>query len=345
MRNITEAASNLIKTLPSDSLFDKFKIPTLLGFAIIILGIFAGVILVSSKQIFISKASPDIAPQNVTVSNLSDTEATISYQTSTPVTSFINFGQITPNEQTILEDKDLSQADEQNPSSGAKPQPRLVHYITLKNLLPKTTYQYKIITGKKLGEIQNLTTASPLNSQVGFRPIIGSVIDKDSPLTEGVVYLSIAGATTQSAQIKASGNFLIPVSQIRKDDLTDTYSLTDDTLAKLIVISNSGSASALFKFKISGNTLPPLELGRDVDLTNFLEPTPKPASPSAQELNEQSSSTNKFDLNGDGRVNATDNAIILQNFGSKPKNNKADLNNDGKVDQKDLDLMAKQINQ
>lgn len=309
-------------------IFDKFKIPTLLGLGVIIVGIIAGVFLVVKEQIFLSQAATNLTLQNITLSNLTDDSATISWQTSTPIASFITFGQTSPDEQTILDDRDT------NLPTG-KPKAYSIHYVTIKNLLPKTTYQYKIVSGKILSEINKFTTAAPLNSQTGFRPIIGSVLDEDKPLNEGVAYLSIADTATLSSLIKDTGNFLIPLSQIRKADLSDTYPLTEDTTIKLTVISAKGSVNALFKFKTSDNTLPALKIGQDVDLTTQ---TQKPAIPSDEELN-------IYDLNNDGKINAADNAIILQNFGKNPQNKKADLNKDGVVDQKDLDLIAKQINQ
>lgn len=301
--------------------FDKFKIPTLLGLSIIIIGIITGVFLALREQTFISKASPSVTAQNITLSNISDTEVVISWETSAAVPSFVTLGQANPNETTVLDDRDT------HPPAGG-PKARLIHYVTIKNLLPKTSYQYKIITGKTLSEISQFITAAPLYNQIGFRPIIGTVLDKDTPLDEGLVFLSIADATTQSAQVK-SGNFLIPLSQIRKSDLSDIFPLSEGTTGKLQVYSDKGSASALFKLNLSNDPLPPLRLGQNIDLTN-------------QPITEK---VNRYDLNDDGKINAADNAIILDNFGKDPKDKKADLNGDGIVDQKDLDLMAKQINQ
>lgn len=306
----------------------ELKIPTLLGLGVILIGIIGGVILTLREQVFVSKASPDVTAQNITLSNISDTEVTVSWQTSAPTISFVTYGQTNPSEQTVLNDQDSSQA-------AGKPIAHLIHFATIKNLLPKTTYQYKIMTGKIASNVAKFTTATPISQQIGFRPIIGSVLDGNKPLEEGVVYLSIANASLQSAQVK-TGNFLIPLSQIRNSDLSDNFPLSEDTIGKLTVISEKGNVNALIKLRNSSSPLPPLKLGQDIDLT--IESTPAPASPSAQEII-------IYDLNGDNKINATDNAIILQNFGKNPKNKKADLNSDGVVDQKDLDLMAKQINQ
>lgn len=299
--------------------FDKFKIPTVLGLGIIIAGIAVGTVMVLREQTFISQASPDATAQNITVTNITDTQVTISWQTSVPTTSFVTFGITNPNEQTVLDDRDTK-----------IPQAYSLHYVTLKNLLPKTTYQYKITSGKIQSETGKVTTATPLKLQTGFRPIVGSVLDGDKPLNEGIAYLSIANATTQSFLIKSSGNFLIPVSQIRKTDLSGSFPTAEDTVAKLTIVSANKQATAIFKLGSFDKGLPSISLGENLDLLEV-------------------SDLDKYDLNGDGRVNTTDYAIILQNAGNPPaggpQNPKADLNSDGVVDQKDLDLMLKQINQ
>lgn len=307
----------------------KLKIPTLLGLAIIIAGIIVGVFLVLREQVFTSRASPDATPKNITLSNLTDAEATISFETSAPVFSFITFGQTNPDEHTALDTRDS------NPREGAS-KLHSIHYFTLKNLLPKTVYQYKVITGKKSSDILKFTTAAPLSQQSGFKPIIGSVLYKDAPLSEGIAYLSIADATMQSALIKSSGNFLIPISQIRKSDLSDGFLVTDEIVAKLTIVSNDGQSNVLFKLTAFDKGLPPVKLGADLDLTNII-PSPQP-SLLIQDLS-------IYDLNNDGKINSADNAILLQNSGKNFKNKKADLNEDGVVDKKDSDLMAKQINQ
>ncbi len=313
------------------NIINKFKIPTILGLGIIVMGIIVGVYLTVREQVFISHASPNITPQNITLSNITDDSVTISWKTQSPVSSFISYGAENPAGSIALDDRDS------NP-----PAPYSIHYATIKNLLPKTSYQFKIVSGKNSSEVSKFTTASPINQQVLFNPVIGSIIDADKPLNSGIVYLSIADATTLSSLVKDSGNFLIPLSQIRKKDLSESFPLTDETLIKLTIVSDKGQTNAIFKLKDSENTLPTIKLGTDLDLTANPSPNPTffstPAPSPAPVLN-------KFDLNGDGKVNAADNAIILQNIGKKGKNLPADLNGDGVVDQKDLGLMAKQINQ
>ena len=302
--------------------FNKFKIPTFLGLGIILIGIASGVFLVLREQTFLSKAAPTLTPQNITLTNISDDTITISWQTSSLAPSFITFGQNSPSEKTVLDERDEN-----------SPKPQIVHSVAIKNLLPKTTYQFKIFSGKLASDILKFTTASPIINQTGFTPIIGSVLDGNSPLDDGIVYLSIQGATTQSALIK-EGNFLIPLSQIRTTDLADTFKLAEGTTAKLTIYSEKGNSSASFKLKPSSRPLPSIKLGQNIDLI-IPEETPE-SIPIPKELD-------KFDLNSDGKMNAADNAIILQNFGKNPKNLEADLNGDKVVNQKDLNLMSERL--
>jgi len=50
--------------------FERFKIPTLAGLGIILAGIVAGVVLILSEQTFLTEASPNFTPKNITVSNI-----------------------------------------------------------------------------------------------------------------------------------------------------------------------------------------------------------------------------------------------------------------------------------
>lgn len=299
---------------------NKFKIPTILGLGIIILGLTSGLYLVLRQQSFLSQAAPSLVPQNITLTNQTEDSMTISWQTNSPSVSFVTFGQSNPGEQTVLDSKDAT-----------SPKPHLTHYVILKNLLPQTRYQFKIISNKITSDIQSFDTAKPLTSQGKTTPIIGTVLDENTTLNDGIVYLAINGATTQSALIKSGGNFLIPLSYIRKSDLSDLYPVTEDTIAKITIISDKGTASINFKLNTNSTPLAPVKLGQNIDLTeNSPEPSPTTIN-------------NEYDLNTDGKINSADNAIILQNFGKKGKNIPGDLNDDEVINQKDLDLMAQKL--
>lgn len=311
----------------------KFKIPTILGLCIISLGIIAGVYLNFREQTFLSQAAPSLTPQNINVTNVTDDSVVISWQTSSSTTSFVTFGQNNPGEQTALDDKDGTDG----------PKPHQIHYVTLKNLLPKTSYQFKIVSGKITSNIERFQTSQPATNKTSFVPVIGTVLADNTPLNEGIVYLSIPGAVNQSAPLKMEGNFLIPLSGIRKDDLSDIYPLTDGTTAKLTIHTDKGEASMLFNLQESSPPLPPIRIGENLDLT-IPEESPQPSPSAIKDLG-------IYDLNGDGTVNSADYSILSSCFGKKLSNvlqgdipcAKTDLNEDKTVNKKDLDLMNKKF--
>lgn len=291
---------------------NKFKIPTILGLAVIVSGIGAGIFLVVREQMLTAKASPDLQPQNIIITNIDDQSFAVSWQTAAAAIAFLTYGQTKADEQVALDDRD------QNPPAGG-PTPLSLHHVSVKNLEPNTTYKYRIVSGKLKSEIFAVTTAAPATSLSGAKPVIGSVLNGNEALEDGIVYLSIQGAITQSALIKRSGSFLIPLSSMRKKDLTDIFQSNGDQTAKITILSDQGTANAVFKLQ-HFQTLPPIKLGQNVDLL----------SPSSDQIN-------KLDLNKDGLINSSDYAIALKN--------QVDLNGDEVFNQKDLDLLQKQINQ
>ncbi len=283
--------------------------------------------MVVRNQTITTKASPDTLPKDIVISNIGDQTITISWQTVSETTSFVTYGLNSPNEQTALDDRDND-----------IPSPKFTHHVTISNLIPQTEYSYKIVSGNNSSETSKFQTAPTLSDQSGSKPVIGSVLDKDGqPLKDGIVYLTVSGAVTQSAPVKEYGNFLIPINQIRTQDLTSLLIPEEMTFAKITAIGSKGQATALIKLGSFENPLGPLKLGEDVDLSS-----PNPSS--SPEASSSAQSTRNFDLNADNRVNSSDYAIILRNFGKSPKDKKADINGDNVVDQKDLDLIFKEIN-
>lgn len=299
----------------------KLKIPTLLGLAIIFLGMGAAVFLALREQTLTTQASPDQTPQNVAVTNIEDKSLSISWQTSVAVPAFISYGQSSFS-QTAIDDRD-----------GGAPKPRTTHHITVKNLAPQTTYKFRLTTGKLIyPKILTFTTAPETEAQNGLNAVQGLGMEGSEAVSDGIVYLSVVGATIQSAPMKNLGNFIIPVSKMRREDLQDIFQPDQNTTAKIRLISATGEATAQVRLSEIEDPIGPLKIGQNLDLTI-------PATPSATPTPD----TTKYDLNGDGTLNTSDYTIVRRNLGSSPKDKKADLNSDGVVDQKDLDLILESI--
>lgn len=247
------------------NLLENLRIPTLLGLFVLVLGLGATIYLTGQNLNLSTKAAPEENPKNILVTNIDDSSATISWQTDSNTTGFVTFGIGSAN-QTVLDDRDND-----------SPQPRITHHVSLKNLDPQTTYQFKTHSGKISSAPAEFTTSSQFESN-GFKPIIGSVLDDNRPEIGGILYLQIDGAITQSSVIKSLGNFIIPISKIRSLDLKNlTPSLGSS--AKLVVYSDNGqTGSATITIENSDKPFI-LKVGQNLDLTNTLGiATPAPDS-------------------------------------------------------------------
>lgn len=94
----------------------------------------------------------------------------------------------------------------------------------------------------------------------------------------------------------------------------------------------------MFVLKKNSALLPPVHLGQNLDLT-ITEETPLEA-------------TNlDYDLNGDGKINSADYALLSSCLGKSPNTslaegkscNKTDINKDGSINQQDMDLMTQKF--
>ncbi len=296
------------------SLLTKFRIPTLLGLFLIIGGMIGGVYLVLQNQTLQTKASADLIPQKIEVTNIEDSGFSLSWRTNQPITGFMVIN-INGSDQTILDDQDTN-----------VPKPRLLHHVSAKNLTPQTAYQYRIVSGKLKLPPSQVTTAS-LDSPNITSPIIGQILSTGQSSNQGLVFLEVAGTIKQSTTIKNYGNFVIPINQIRKSDISGIF-VPDDAAIGRITIIDENLQETIIDFYLK-NPLPPIQGGSNINLTQKPPVLGKTVS--------------IFDLNGDGQINSSDYSLILQNFGRNSKNKKTDLNSDGVVDQKDLDLIQKQM--
>lgn len=291
------------------------KIPTLVGMGILLLGLTGGVFLVTQNQTLKSKAAVSSQPKNINTVNLNNTSASIYWQTDEATTGFIQAGIGTQTKKVYRDDRDLS-----------SPQPHKLHFVTLTNLEPETTYSYQIYSASIVYPLEALnfkTTSTITNGN--WPPLVGTIIDANNQLIdEAIITLNLPEAQKLATITKTGGNFILPLSEIKTADLTKSLANQVYT-AKLDILGTVKNAQATVSIPSQLTALPLIILGSNVDLTQ-----------------KAGTEINKYDLNSDGVVNFSDLSIILQNFGpiDKAKNPKVDLNNDKIVDQKDVNLLT-----
>ena len=185
------------------------RIPTILGVIILIIGIISGVFLVQRAQIFKLGASPETTPQDVRVTNVSDSSATISWITDKETVAFITWGDSQSLKETTLENN--SQAKQ-------------IHSITITDLSPSKTYFFKINSDSTLYDNDNdpwqIKTGPILSSSSTSNMLSGTITTVAGQPAVGVlVYVTSGNIAPLSVITSNSGQWLIPLSSARSLNL------------------------------------------------------------------------------------------------------------------------------
>lgn len=247
------------------------RIPTLLGLFIIVLAIGVTSYLVGQNTFFQGHASPTSTPENIRITNITDTSVTISYTTPGYVLGTLNFGKDTTLGQTVTDDKDKNQIKEHK-----------IHSFSINNLSPSAKYYFSITSGQESflnnGAPYQLTTGPNLKStgNVGF--IVGKVVSPEGKNpNEAEVFATSDGVSPLSTNIKNDGTYTISLENLRKEDLSSFLSLKSSSIIKLLVISDTGSSSIQIQAK-GINNVPVIVLSQDYDFAESETPTPTPTS-------------------------------------------------------------------
>lgn len=302
----------------------EIRIPTILGLGVLVFGLVIGMFLVSQNQSLFTKAAPSMIPKNITVLNLDSSSASIFWQTDQPSSGFIQAGIATNLDHTFTDERDLGQV-------GGK---HLFHFVTLTDLKPQTTYHYRLFAGSSFYPQDTPLTVKTTEeiAPSSQKPLIGRLVDQvKKPVEEALIVLQLDKAQPIGTILKLSGNFILPLANLKTQTLDRLLDLESTVSAKLIITTPSSVNTVLLNLPFNSLSLPVLMVGQDLDLI------PKAATTSSS-----IKATNgliRFDLNKDGVINVLDYAIIVNNLGKNPKRKAADLNGDGIVDQKDLDLI------
>ena len=265
----------------------EMRIPTLLGMAIIVVGIVATSFLAKKGVTFLGFASPSQTPENIRITNISDTSLTVSYTTADKVLGSVNFGTTETLGNTTIDDTD----------ENGKIFPRTVHVSTLKNLAPSTMYFFSIISGDTTflqnGKSFSMATAPRITTQPSNGvQVSGKIVFPNDTNTEGLVYVTAVGTQTLSTTVKPDGSYTISLL-LRSQDLSSYISLSENSLLKMLIAGPSVTSTVTL-FANQTHPVPTIILSKDYDFTlgttpiatpsanvNFPSLLAAPASPSA----------------------------------------------------------------
>jgi len=249
------------------------RIPTILALLLIVAGLGSAVYLERTTQLITSSASSSSAPEMIRVTNLSDTYFTVSWFTANPETGAV-----------LLTDGNSQTTHVDDRDTDLIPRARTTHHITLRGLKESTDYRISIVSGKQTCSSNNnctqLTqkTLTRISTPLNLPPIHGSVISKDNKPSEGsVVYVTIGKNFPLSTQTDSAGIWVIPLTNLRSENLESPPLLSDSDIIQISVISSpSVSASAVTSMNNVRNNeaIPPIILGGNYNFIEVMEKLP-----------------------------------------------------------------------
>lgn len=259
------------------------RIPTLIGIIFIMIGIALTSLLVNQGVLFTGRAAPTATPENLRITNISDTSFTVSYRTQAKVLGSLSFGTSKSLGSIATDDRDQQTGNIKNYQ---------VHHITVKDLKPSTKYFFTIVSGNENFSNNNepfeVTTAEALSAEPSsVKPATGNVVLPDGTKPqEGIVYLTVSEGQTISTLLKSDGSYILPLNSLRKKDLSSYFSFSQETIIQMLIMDPS-SQSSLTLLQKQANPVPTITLSKNYDFAaNTSSSTPSAelnqATPSAE---------------------------------------------------------------
>lgn len=231
---------------------NRKKLPTILGVIILVIGVVAGVFLINSKTIFKIGANIASTPNNVRFSNITDSEATITWNTDIESKGFVKWGST----QSGLSKVALDVNDKNS----------FVHSTTITGMKPASTIYFKINSDgddyDNAGIPWQFTTNTTKTTKLENLIATGIILQADgsTPAT-AIISLNVNG-TILTAITSIEGTFIIPVS-----NYIETVNAT--TAIEITVNGGQlGNASAVI-YPTHIKTIPTIVLGKSYDFRSL----------------------------------------------------------------------------
>lgn len=244
------------------------KIPTI--FAIFLLLSIITTVFAIDKQFInnYTKASGSGKPQNVHFSNISDNSFTLSWLTEESTIGSIDF---------VADKFKISLLDDLDSDNITRP--RNTHSVTIKNLEPDTNYNVTIRGGLKCNNTENCPsftqkTGMKIPSTLSIPPIKGSLSDEyGKPANTALIYVLAGKSALVSTRVDSAGLWVIPLSNLRTQDLLSRIPLSDDDLIQITARFglNRTSTSIIDIKTIRQNlSVPPMQIGNTYNFINMI---------------------------------------------------------------------------
>jgi hypothetical protein len=234
-------------------LFNK-RIPTTFALLVLIGVIAISTVLVQKGIFYIGKAAPENQPENVSISNVTDTSFTVSFTTPGSVDGVLTMSDVSVGNSLILDDRDKKNGGQGKYYS---------HLITAPNLKANSKYVFKLLVGAKVYSdlSYSATTASVIpEAPPPQNPIFGKVLLPDgTPARDSIVSAKTKDSQLISAITDEKGQFIIPTNSLRTSNFNQYFILQENSSMTITALRQTMKSTVDTTFSVAKN-LPSITL-------------------------------------------------------------------------------------
>lgn len=240
------------------------RIPTIIALGLLFVSIWVTSYLIQTGVIFVGRAGPDKTPQNINVSNITDSSFTLSFTTNAKTVAGLSVEEKGSSPFIVFDNRNKNSNDQTEFYS---------HFITVPDLKPETIYNFSILSsgetflddGKKYSVKTGAAISSPPPKQ---NPVTGKIILRDGKdAGDTIVELQVGGAQSITARTKDDGSFIIPTNSIRTQFLNNYFILEPNQELKIRALKQDMTASVTTLFKNS-EAIPQIILTSNYDFVD-----------------------------------------------------------------------------
>lgn len=242
---------------------NEHSLPTLLGLGAVVVGIVTFVLMVQLKQEVSVRASGDLTPKDVRLTNIDDGSFTVSWVTGRSSVGTVLWGQNT-NPETVTVESSLT--------------PRKTHLVKITGLTPSTKYFVKILGGETVFDNSGIpweVSTSPTFDSLGEPYVVSGTILTSTgvPANNVLVYLSAGGLAPLTTITGPDGGWFIPLSTARASNLQKLAAITDSTSGEILAESPTFEFASAQISLTNANPLPTIKLGEAYNFKSLIPPT------------------------------------------------------------------------
>lgn len=237
------------------------RIPTFIALLTLLISLYATLLLIKNGVIIVGKASPDLEPQNIEISNITDNSFTVSFTTNEKTTGAVSIS-IENSSKIVYDERDISGSQKDYYS----------HYVSVAGLSPDTNYEFSIISNGNIilnkKERFTVKTAEVITSSPPEqKPIFGNVRLANGEISDDILVRIEKGKTQLiSSLVNGKGQFIIPSNSIRKDTLDSYFEFFPDDILHIKILRQNLISQVKVSFS-GAESIPLVILPNSYDFT------------------------------------------------------------------------------